>query len=67
MELKGKAAVVTGASSDDGIGAECAKILAARGCNVAVNYATNKAGAEKVVAHCKAAGVDAIAVQGDTT
>ena len=67
MEIKGKAAIATGASSDDGIGAECAKILASRGCNVAVNYATNKAGAEKVVAHCKAAGVDAIAVQGDVS
>lgn len=65
MEIKGKAAVVTGASSDDGIGAECAKILASRGCNVLVNYATNKSGGEKVAAHCKGLGVDAIAVQGD--
>src|ERR1700716_2501840 len=67
LEIKGKAAIATGASSDDGIGAECAKILASRGCNVVVNYATNKAGAEKVVTHCKAAGVDAIAVQGDVS
>ena len=56
MEIKGKAAIVTGASSDDGIGSECAKILASRGCNVIVNYATNKAGGEKVAAACKAAG-----------
>jgi 3-oxoacyl-[acyl-carrier protein] reductase len=67
LELKGKAAVITGASSDDGIGAECAKMLASRGCNVVVNYASNKAGAEKVVAQCQAAGVDAIAVQGDVS
>jgi 3-oxoacyl-[acyl-carrier protein] reductase len=67
LEIKGKAAIATGASSADGIGAECAKILASRGCNVVVNYATNKAGAEKVVAHCKGAGVDAIAVQGDVS
>lgn len=65
MEIKGKAAIVTGASSDDGIGAECAKMLAVGGCNVVVNYASNKSGAEKVVAACKTAGVDAIAVQGD--
>ncbi len=67
MDIKGKAAIVTGASSDDGIGAECAKMLASRGCNVVVNYATNKAGADKVVAACKVAGggADAIAVQGD--
>ena len=65
MDIRGKAAIVTGASSDEGIGSECAKALASRGCNVVVNYATNKAGGEKVVAACKAAGADAIAVQGD--
>lgn len=65
LELKGKAAIVTGASSDEGIGSECAKILASRGCNVVVNYATNKEGGEKVAAACRAAGADAIAVQGD--
>ena len=67
MELKGKAAVVTGASSDEGIGSECAKILASRGCNVVVNYATNKVGGEKIAAACRAAGADAIAVQGDVS
>lgn len=65
MDLKGKAAVVTGASSDGGVGAACAKILAASGCNVVVNYATNKTGAEKVAAECKAAGVQSFAVQAD--
>ena len=58
MDLKGKAAVVTGSSSDGGVGAECAKILASRGCNVVVNYATNRAGADKVAADCAAAGVE---------
>ena len=67
MELKGTAGIVTGASSDDGIGSECAKMLASRGCNVVVNYASNKEGAEAVVAACKAAGGDAIAVQGDVS
>ena len=67
MELKGKAAVVTGASSDEGIGSECAKILASRGCNVVVNYATNKAGGEKIAEACRAAGAEAIAVQGDVS
>ena len=56
MDLKGKAAIVTGSSSDGGIGAECAKILASRGCNVIVNYATNRDGADKVAADCAAAG-----------
>jgi len=67
LELRGKAAIVTGASSDEGIGSECAKILASRGCNVVVNYATNKAGGEKVAAACRAAGADAIVVQGDVS
>jgi len=67
LEIRGKAAIVTGASSDDGIGSECAKILASRGCNVVVNYATSKAGADKVAAACKAAGAQAIAVQGDVS
>jgi 3-oxoacyl-[acyl-carrier protein] reductase len=65
LDLKGKAAIVTGASSDEGIGSECAKILASRGCNVVANYATNKAGGEMVAAACRAAGAEAIAVQGD--
>jgi 3-oxoacyl-[acyl-carrier protein] reductase len=65
LELKGKAAVVTGSSSDGGVGAECARILAAHECNVVVNYATNKTGAEEVAADCAAAGVAAMAVQGD--
>ena len=53
MELRGRAAIVTGASSDDGIGSECAKMLASRGCNVIVNYASNKAGGEKVAEACR--------------
>jgi 3-oxoacyl-[acyl-carrier protein] reductase len=65
LDLAGKAAVVTGASSDDGVGTECAKILASRGCNVVVNYASNRAGGEKVAAACAAAGVQSIAVHGD--
>ena len=65
MDLAGKAAVVTGSSSDGGVGAACAKILASRGCNVAVNYAANKEGADKVAAECAAAGVESVAVQAD--
>ena len=60
MDLNGKAAVVTGASSDGGTGAACARILASRGCNVVVNYATNTAGADAIAADCKAAGVEAV-------
>ncbi len=64
-KLKGKVAVVTGASK--GIGASIAEHLAAEGASVVVNYATSKSGAEEVVQHIKAKGGKAIAVQADVS
>ncbi|MEJ0043604.1 MAG: glucose 1-dehydrogenase [Rhizomicrobium sp.] len=61
--LQGKIAVVTGASK--GIGAGVARALAAEGAAVVVNYAGDRAGAEKVVADIAAKGGKAVAVQGD--
>ena len=63
--LTGKVAVVTGASK--GIGAGIAKELATAGAAVVVNYASSKAGAERVVAEIKEIGGTAIAVQGDVS
>ena len=61
--MEGRVAIITGAGS--GIGAETARQLAARGWRVVVNYRSNSAGAEAVVADCKRAGGDAVAVQAD--
>lgn len=60
-KLEGKAAVVTGASK--GIGASIARYLAAEGASVVVNYASSKAGADKVVSEITAKGGKAVAIQ----
>ena len=64
-KLAGKVAVVTGASK--GIGASIAEHLAAEGASVVVNYASSKAGADKVVNAITAKGGKAVAVQADVS
>jgi 3-oxoacyl-[acyl-carrier protein] reductase len=64
-DLKGKVAVVTGASK--GIGAAIAKSLGTAGAAVVVNYTFSKEDADRVVAGIKANGGEAIAVKGDVT
>jgi len=64
-ELKGKVAIVTGASK--GIGAGIAKGMAEAGAAVVVNYASSKEGADRVVTEITGKGGKAIAIQGDVS
>ena len=63
--FQGKTSIVTGSSR--GVGRSTALRLAEAGANVVVNYLSRHAEADEVVAECKAKGVDAIAVQADTS
>ena len=60
-DLAGRTALVTGASN--GLGVHMAERLGAAGALVAVNYASDKASAEKTVARIEAVGGEAFAVQ----
>src|SRR3954451_885703 len=63
--LEGKTAIVTGSSR--GIGAEVAKLLAAEGAAVVINYRQKAPRANKVVAGIEEAGGRAVAVGADLT
>ncbi|MCG7508612.1 SDR family oxidoreductase [Mesorhizobium retamae] len=63
MTASGKTLLVTGGSR--GIGAAVCRLAARAGYRVAVNYASNEAAAEAVVAEIKAGGGDAFAIKGD--
>src|SRR6266481_3480668 len=64
-KLDGKTALVTGASK--GIGSGVALSLAKEGAAIAVNYASDREGAGRVVEKIEAVGGKAIAVQGSVT
>jgi len=65
MNLKGKAAVVTGGGT--GVGRATCLQLAAAGCSVLVNYSRSKDGAEETAEQARKQGVDAIAHQADVS
>ncbi|MBI3286778.1 MAG: 3-oxoacyl-[acyl-carrier-protein] reductase [Chloroflexi bacterium] len=63
MDLSGKVGLVTGGSR--GIGRAIALKLAERGAKVAINYQSNRAAAESVVAEIQQRGGECIALRGD--
>lgn len=65
MSLKNKTAIVSGGGRD--IGRACAMALAAEGANVVINYFASSEGADSAVSEIKAAGGNALALQGDLT
>ncbi|MDB6145220.1 MAG: short-chain dehydrogenase/reductase family oxidoreductase [Pseudomonas sp.] len=65
ISLKGQVAVVTGASS--GLGAGAAKVLAAAGAAVVINYNAHAEPAQKLAAEIRAGGSQAIAVGADVS
>jgi len=65
MDGKGKVAIVTGSAT--GVGAEVARQLAERGCNVVINYTRSEAEAKASQAACAALGVETLMVQADVS
>ncbi len=63
LGLEGKRALVTGGSR--GVGAATARLFAEAGANVVIGYRARHEDAERVVAECRAYGVDAHAVRAD--
>lgn len=57
--------LITGASA--GIGAACATLAAQRGYDVAINYNSDRAGAEKAAAEAKEAGARTLIIQADVS
>ncbi|MGI5967342.1 MAG: SDR family NAD(P)-dependent oxidoreductase [Anaerotruncus rubiinfantis] len=65
MKLKGKRALITGAAS--GIGAEIARLFAAEGADLAINYHSRRQAADKLAEACKKHGGRIMTVQADVS
>jgi 3-oxoacyl-[acyl-carrier protein] reductase len=65
MQVKGKAAIVTGSSS--GVGRATALQLAQRGCAVLINYSRKREAAERVCEEVRAHGVPSLAIRADVS
>lgn len=67
MDISGKTAIVTGSGTVTGIGAMTARALAAKGCNVVVNFLNNEETARETATLCESEGVDVLVCQGDVS
>lgn len=65
MEVKNGVVIVTGSAT--GVGAASVKMLAAKGCNVVINYTKSEAEAKETQAACEAFGVQALLCQADVS
>lgn len=65
MDIRGGVAIVTGSAT--GVGAAAAKMLAAKGCNVVVNYTRSEAEAKETQAACQGLGAEALLCKADVS
>ncbi len=63
MSMKGQVAIVTGSAA--GVGAATARLLAAKGSNVVINYSRSVDDAKETQAACDAEGVETLLVKAD--
>lgn len=65
MDIKGGVTIVTGSAT--GVGAAAATMLAAKGCNVVINYTRSEAEAKETQAACEALGAETLLCQADVS
>ncbi|MEX2080703.1 MAG: SDR family NAD(P)-dependent oxidoreductase, partial [Dehalococcoidia bacterium] len=65
MDINGGVTIVTGSAT--GVGAAAARMLAAKGCNVVINYTKSETEARETAAACEAFGVQALLCRADVS
>jgi 3-oxoacyl-[acyl-carrier protein] reductase len=63
MDIRGGVTIVTGSAT--GVGAAAAKMLAAKGCNVVINFTRSETEARETQAECEKLGVEALLCKAD--